>query len=888
MTLASGTKLGPYEILAPIGAGGMGEVYKARDTRLERTVAVKVLPSHMSASPEVRQRFEREAKTISQLSHPHICALYDVGSEGETEYLVMEYLEGETLTERLGKGALPLEQTLRFGVEIADALDKAHRQGIVHRDLKPGNVMLSKSGVKLLDFGLAKAMAPVVPQSSLTALPTMAGAQNLTEAGTILGTFQYMAPEQLEGKEADARTDIFAFGAVLYEMATGRKAFSGTSQASLISSIMKEEPSLISTIAPMTPPALDRVVKTCLSKDPEDRWQSAHDVGNELKWIAEGSQAGVPTKVASRRKSRERVAWAVAGLMSMLVALLTIGYVRRAPRPAPLIRASLVPPEKMFLVDLAVSPDGRRVAFTARKPGDQPSLWLRDLDSEAARPVAGTDAAVFPFWSPDGRSIAYFGEGKLKKVDPRGGAILTICDAEIGVGGTWNREGTIVFAPSATSPLFRVPASGGKSTAVTKLNTSRHEVAHRYPFFLPDGRHFLYTATTLGGPADEASNAIHLASLDGQTDRTLVSAVSNAQYASGRLLYVREQNLLAQRLDLSRLETEGDPVMIAPRVAFPGDWTGFFAFSASESALVLEPVFTVPSRLLWFDRSGKPAGSVGEPGLFGSHRLSPDERRIAATILNPAKDALEIWIYETASGAATKFVFGSSNNLAPVWSPDGSRVFFASDRKNASKQPNVWVKALDGSDEEPYFQSVDNMTPWDWSRDGRFLAADKIPLRGKRNEELWILNAADLQNQIPFATEAPDQESARFSPDGKWIAYASDESGAYDVYVRPFPGPGGKWKVSIAGGSEPRWRRDGRELFYASLDSRIMAVPITSEPTFHAGTPVALFAIRPSPFGSIFDASADGLRFLVNSVPENSGSPPLNLLVNWTALLERK
>jgi eukaryotic-like serine/threonine-protein kinase len=885
VTLAVGAKLGPYEILSALGTGGMGEVYKARDTRLERTVAVKVLPSHLSSSPEARQRFEREAKTISQLSHSHICALYDVGREGETEYLVMEFLEGETLTERLAKGALPLDQTLRFGVEIADALDKAHRQGIVHRDLKPGNVMLTKSGVKLLDFGLAKAMAPSATQGSLTALPTQ---QGLTQEGTILGTFQYMAPEQLEGREADARTDIFTLGAVLYEMATGRKAFSGASQASLISSIMKEDPAPISTIQPMTPPALDRVVRTCLAKDPEERWQSAHDVGNELKWIAEGSQAGVPVKVSARRKSRERIAWALFGLTAAFAAILAIAYVRRAPLRPELVRASIVVPQDLFLVDLSISPDGRKVAFTTSKPGGQPSLWIRDLDADAARPIPGADVAVLPFWSPDSRFVAYFGEGKLRKFDVTGGTLLTLCDAEVGVGGTWNGEGTIVFAPSATSPLYRVAASGGKPAAVTRLDASHHEVAHRYPHFLPDGKHFLYTSTTLGGPGDDVSNAIHAASLDGKTNRVLVSTVSNAQYASGRLLYVRDQSLLAQRLDLGRMQTEGDPVLIAPRVAQPSEFASFFAFSASERALVLEPLFTVPSRLLWFDRSGRAAGSVGELTIFGAHRLSPDERQVAANIFDPAKDVGEIWIYDATSGGGTKLVFGAGHNGFPVWAPDGSRVFFTSDRKKAKFLPDLWVKPLDGSGETPFFELPDNLTPFDWSRDGRFLAIGKIPLRGKRNNELWVLRAGDLEHQIPFATDAANQVAARFSPDGKWIAYASDESGAYEIYVKPFPGPGGGRRISTSGGTEPRWRGDGREIFYASPDNKIMAIPIEFAPTFRAGAPQALFPIRPSQFGSIFEVSADGRRFLVNSLPENSGSAPLELLLDWPRLLERK
>ncbi|HSS45480.1 MAG TPA: protein kinase, partial [Thermoanaerobaculia bacterium] len=551
MTLAAGTRLGPYEITGALGAGGMGEVYRARDTRLERTVAVKVLPSHLSASPEVRQRFEREAKTISQLSHPHICALYDVGREGDTEYLVMELLEGETLSERLAKGPLPLEQTLRYGIETADALDKAHRQGIVHRDLKPGNVMLTKSGVKLLDFGLAKAMAPPAPRGSLTALPTQ---QGLTQEGTILGTFQYMAPEQLEGKETDTRSDIFAFGAVLYEMATGRKAFSGSSQASLITAIMSSEPASISSVQPMTPPALDRVVKTCLAKDPDDRWQTAHDVMLQLKWIAEGgSQAGVPGPIVARRKSRERLAWgmaAVAFLMALAAvsAFLYLQDRREAPR---MVRSSILLPEKLRFdlgtVPVAVSPDGRRIAFAASDAEGKKLLWVRSLDALSAQPLAGTDGACCPFWSPDGRFLGFFASGKLKKVEASGGPAQTLCDAPNNRGGTWNRAGEIAFAPAARDPIQRVPSSGGAATPATKLDSSRGEISHRWPFFLPDGRHFLYFAMGAFYGPKAVSNGIYVGSLDSQERRLLLRADSNVAYAPpGYLLFLRERTLMAQ------------------------------------------------------------------------------------------------------------------------------------------------------------------------------------------------------------------------------------------------------------------------------------------------------------------------------------------------------
>jgi len=869
----------------------MGEVYKARDTRLDRTVAIKVLPEHLAASAEVRQRFEREARAISQLSHPHICGLFDVGEQDGTAYLVMEFLEGETLAARLGRGRIPTEQLLRFAIEIADALDKAHRQGIVHRDLKPGNIMLTKSGVKLLDFGLAKlgVVSGGVPSGSLSTLGTQEAAPGapLTERGTILGTFHYMAPEQLEGKEADARSDIFSFGSVLYEMATGQKAFPGKSQASVMAAILEHEPPAISSVQPLVPPALDRVVKSCLAKEADDRWQTAHDLESELKWIAEaGSKAGVAAPVASRRKNREHMAWAAFGVAAIAAALLAVGFVRRAPKPAAPIRAALPLPEKMFLGEMALSPDGTRLAYGLSKSGGQPQLWIRSLDAPAGQPVPDGENAFFPFWSPDGRFVAFFtGDGKLKRVDASGGSLLTICDAERGVGGTWNRDGTIVFAPAPTSPLFRVPAGGGLPVAVTKLDASRHETAHRYPHFLPDGRRFLYMAANLTAPQNNPANAVRVGSLDGTEDRPLVPFASNAAFASDHLLYARDGTLLAQRLG-KRLEPIGEPVPLAQRT-LGSSWANFTNFSVSQSGLLLyAPIFAPPSQLLWIDRGGKQIGSVGEPAVFLSPRLSPDGRRVAVDVFDPARNAMELWLYGADGRGAAKFVFGPGNHGAPVWSPDGRRIAFASDRKAKGARPDIWVKPVDGGLEEILLENSDSNSPEDWSRDGRFLSFWTVPAEGTRTYRIRVLDAGSNKKVIEVASGGNNgAQDSRFSPDGRWIAYDIDDSGRYEVYVQAFPGPGGKWQVSAAGGSIPRWRGDGKELFYLSLDNKIMAVPVETTPTFRAGAPVPLFAVHPGG-GAVYDVSADGKRFLVNSLPADQGSPPLSLLVNWTAMLK--
>ncbi|MGH9317043.1 MAG: protein kinase domain-containing protein, partial [Thermoanaerobaculia bacterium] len=711
MAHAAGTRLGPYEILSPLGAGGMGEVYRARDARLERTVAIKVLPSGLAASPEVRQRFEREAKTISQLSHPHICAIYDVGREGEAEYIVMELLEGETLSDRLAKGALPLEQTIRYGVEISDALDKAHRQGIVHRDLKPGNVMITKSGVKLLDFGLAKAFerpldaegrgqATVghhpLARSGLTAIPTVAGSPHLTQEGTILGTFQYMAPEQLEGKEADSRTDIFAFGATLYEMATGKKAFSGASQASLISAIMKEEPAPLSQVEPTTPPAFDRLVKTCLAKDPEDRWRTAHDVMLELKWIAAGgSQATPAVPVAARRKSREGLGWIVAGVLLLFAIGQAFVSSRRAPPESRAIRFSVLPPAKAVVDSISVAPDGSHLAFVASSPDGRILLWVRPLEAQTARPIVGTDGAMFAFWSPDSRFLGFFAEGKLKKVEAAGGPVETLCDAAYPRGGTWNRDGVVLFTPNSGGPVFRVSAAGGLATPLTALDPSRKETSHRWPYFLPDGRHFLYYARS--GQPENAG--IYVGSLDSKETRRLVSTPSNAAYApSGYLLFARDGTLMAQAFDVEKLRFTGEPFPAAEDVGFDG---GTFRadFAVSENGvLTYRTSASFLARLTWFDRGGKQLGSVGPPGSYFNLSLSLDDRKLAVSRLASWTGTRDIWVYDLSRGTSSRFTFDPSTELSPFWSPDASRIVFSSDR--AGPLDLYQRVATGGSDDE--------------------------------------------------------------------------------------------------------------------------------------------------------------------------------------------
>jgi serine/threonine protein kinase/Tol biopolymer transport system component len=894
MTLVNGTRLGPYEIQAPIGAGGMGEIYRARDTRLERTVAVKVLPSHLAASAEVRQRFEREAKTISQLSHPHICALYDVGNQDGVEFLVMEYLEGETLSERLAKGPLAFDQVLRYGLEMADALDKAHRQGIVHRDLKPGNVMITKSGVKLLDFGLAKAVAPGAARSgaSLTALPTQTG-KDLTAEGTILGTFQYMAPEQLEGKEADGRTDIFAFGAVLYEMATGRKAFSGRSQASLISSIMGSEPPPVSTVAPTTPPSFDRVVRTCLAKDADDRWQTAHDIAVQLRWIQEGgSTAGISAPVVPRKKGRERVAWILAAVATAGLVSLLVHDWRRPSAPPAVTRFFILAPEKTMFTppgelsssQMALSPDGRTLAFVANPAGSRPLVWIRALDSLTAVPLAGTEDALHPFWSPDGRSLAFFTPRSLKRVEVSGGTPQRLCEAVAGRGGAWSREGVILFANSSPSPIFRVPDTGGEPQQATDLDVAHGEDRHRYPFFLPDGRRFLFWARTPG----RDYTGIYVASLDSRKARLVVRSEAMGQYAApGYLLTVHGGMLVAHYFDEKSAQVRGNPIRLAESL-LTGNPPGYAPFTVSgTNALAYSSPYAKSRQLAWFDRSGRRLGNVGEAGDYSTPRLSPDGKRIAVAAREESKTDTDIWIFDSTREAWSRLTFDPGSERAPLWSPDGSRIVFDSGSKGVL---DLYETPSSGSGGEPRLvvHSSGDKFPTDWTRDGRFLVYHTFG--GNSFWDLWI---APMDGGKPFPLFASKftEVQGQVSPDGRWIAYTSDESGRFEIYVTQFPQKRGHWQVSTAGGTQPWWRGDGKEVFYLGQDQTLMSVAVRTGDAFEAAVPTALFKANFPPavpaFWNNYVSTADGQRFLVSELVTEAAAAPINVVLNWTAGLKK-
>ena len=876
MSITPGTRLGPYEITALLGAGGMGEVFRATDTRLGRDVAVKVLPQHLSSNPEVRARFEREAKTISSLNHPHICTLFDVGREADTDYLVMELVEGETLAQRLEKGALPAAEVLRLGGQIADALDRAHRAGVIHRDLKPGNVMITRSGAKLMDFGLARASgmsgsgaSSGLTMASLTQSPTIA--QPLTAEGAIVGTFQYMAPEQLEGKEADVRSDLWALGCVLYETATGKRAFEGKSQASLISSIMGSQPTPISQLAPLAPPGLERLVQACLAKDPAERLQSAHDIRMQLAWLAEGgSQAGVPAPVAAKRRSRERLAWMLAAAGLMVAAGLAWWTLRsRGPGPEAIQSIIDAPSESPITsrsADVSLSPDGRMIAFVT-----QTGLWVRPLGSEAAQLLQGTEKAWNPFWSPDSRSIAYYnGAGMLMKIPASGGTPTLIVNVSSGRGGSWGRDGTIVFGASSDGPLFRVPAGGAAPVPATTLDSTRHESGHRFPCFLPDGDHFLFVALP-GGPAGWD---IFVGSLRSPTVKRLLTSQSAAVYAEpGYLLFERGGRVMAQRFDSRRLELQGEATAIA-EAPEPSDVDASPVASASRNGrlaiLRSEPADT---RLEMVDLAGVTKTKYDlPPGPWQVSSISPDQRR-AAVFNGP-----DLWIVDLERSVPMKFATSSSNTPSTVWSPDGSQIAFIS--KYAGRD-EIHIAGMDGR-VEPVPTSNDEFKYLiEWSSDGRYITFNGV--NGKTAYDIWILPMTGDRRAVPYLRGPAAERGGRISPDGRWLAYFSNETGQEEVYVQSFPEPGHKVRVSPGGGQHTRWINGGRSLRYQNGDA-VVIVPVTGSDELKLGTPVEVISKLPGVTGSSGVANTN-LRLV--SIATNQRPRDIRLIVDWTALLRR-
>jgi Tol biopolymer transport system component len=884
MSLTAGFRLGPYEIVAPLGAGGMGEVYTARDTRLERTVAVKVLGGHFAGRPDARQRFEREAKTVSGLNHPNICVLHDVGQQGDIDYLVMEYVEGETLLDRLARGPLPLGQALRYATEIADALDKAHRSGVVHRDLKPGNVMLTKSGAKLLDFGLAK-VAATEASGGLSTLATEA--RPLTETGTLVGTFQYMSPEQLEGREADGRSDLFALGAVLYEMVTGRRAFEGKSQASLVSAIMASEPPPISALQPMTPPALERIVRTCLAKDPDDRWQSAHDLAAELRWIAEaGSQAGVPAPTVARRKSRERWAWGLVAALGLAAAAAGGVLLARRGAPAEPTRFAIPTASGLRTMDWPkLSPDGRTIAFLGTDAEGRVSIWLRRLSDLEPRALAGTEGAWRPFWSPDGRYLGFFVGKQLKKVPAAGGPPQLISDTVAGNDGSWGSSGVILFDGDTSDPIRRVSASGGVPTDAVVPDKAQGETGVGWPVFLPDGEHFLYVATLPQG-----KSRLKVGSLDSKETQELGIVEGRVEYSpTGHVLYVSEGTLLARPFSARALAFTGEPVPVAERVTTPSGGNGFASFSVSDSgALAYRPGdLALPSDLVWFSPEGRELGRVGQPAAYRDLALSPDETRLAVGLEDPRTQTQDIWVFDLKRNVPTRLTFDAADDMWPVWSPDGRWIAFSSNRTGKYA---VYRKLATGAGEDEllFENAAANVGPTDWSPDGRSIAVASYP--DDATPGIAVLPLAGEKKLAPVVVNAFSNVRARFSRDGRWIAYQSNESGAFQVYVQPFPVTGAKWQVSTEGGLTPFWTGRGREIGFVGAGGRgLFSVTLRDTGgSLEVSLPKPLFDKTQAP-GGIFrnrwQPSAAGDRILMNLAQQSTTPPVFHVVLDWPATL---
>jgi Tol biopolymer transport system component/predicted Ser/Thr protein kinase len=908
MALAAGTRLGPHEILSAIAAGGMGEVYRARDTRLNRIVAIKVLPTHLADRSELRERFEREARTIAALNHSHICTLFDIGQQDGVDFLVMEYLEGETLAHRLLKGSLPLEQVLQYAVEIADALDKAHRKGVTHRDLKPGNIMLTKTGTKLLDFGLAKLKQGVAPAN--VQLSQIATADDpLTAKGTIVGTLQYMAPEQLEGKEVDARTDIFAFGAVLYEMATGKRAFEGKSQASLIAAILEREPPAMSLLQPMTPPALDRVVKKCLRKDRDDRWQSARDVTDELKWIAEsGSSAGVSLPTSTAKDIRALGPRAlILSLGIFLLGAAVAGIAAWGLRPTPLQPVSrltiTLPPGQQLagLVSgpaISLSPDGTHLVYVALQGGTQ-QLYLRAMDSLNSTPVAGTEGATEPFFSPDGQWLGFFAGGALKKVSVSGGAAVTLGDASYPGGASWSGQGMIAFAPTAASILQQVSDAGGTPQPLTRFE--KGDASQRWPEFLPGGKAVLFAAAP--NAIDFTGGQIAVQSVGTGERRNLIQGGMNPRYApSGHLVYAQRGTLMAVPFDAQRLATTGPAVPVVEGVLqSPVGGDAQYTISATGSLVYVPGGVQLPqNKLLWVSRNGAEQPLAAQSHAYIGPRLSPDGRRIAVGI---QEQGSQIWLYDLSRETLTRLTFEGSANNGPAWTPDGKRIAFNSNKDGAA---TIYWQLADGSGGLERLTTGEYLhAPHSWSPDGQLLAFHEVNPTTQR--DIWVLRMGDTTQSSaqvpspglgqtrkaePFLRTQFDEAVPQFSPDGRWLAYISNATGRYEIYVQSYPGPGGKWQISAEGGSEPKWNRNGRELFYRSGD-KMMAVDIATQPGFAAGTPRMLFEGRyeTAPFpGTNYDVSPDGQRFLMLKPVEQAQAAPtqINVVLNWFEELKQK
>jgi Tol biopolymer transport system component len=895
MSLAAGTRLGPYEIVAPLGAGGMGEVYRARDPRLGREVAIKVLPAEFSADPERLNRFEQEARAAAALNHPNILAVYDIGQHDGAPFIVSEVLEGETLRERLRPGALPVRKAVEYAVQIAHGLAAAHEKGIVHRDLKPENIFVTEDNrVKILDFGLAKLTQAEPASGGASALPTT---PPNTQAGVVLGTIGYMSPEQVRGLTADYRADIFALGAVMYEMLSGQRAFGGETTMDTMMAIAKEDPPDLPAAERHIPPALARCVNRCLEKSPAARFQSTRDLAFALEGLSTQSDSGSTERIVTGPLERpgaaagrsQLFAWGVAVVSLAATATLGVIHFREAPPAQPSVRFQIPPPGASAAQMFTLSADGRSLAFTANAGGPN-QVWVRAMDTLEARALAGTNEATYPFWSPDGAYLGFFAQGKLKKIAIAGGPAVTLCDATDGRGGTWNRDGVIVFSAGPTSPLLRVSAAGGVPAPLTTLAAGDSGAGYRFPVFLPDGLHYLYNA---GSDKPDAAG-LYLGSLDGAASARILPDPTNALYippaargGSAYLLFRREDTLMAQRFDPEALKLTGEMFPVAEQVPISQN-NGFGAFSASANGTLVYRTGGAASNreLVWVDRTGKRLRAVTKPGAFVGLAISRDEKMVAVRI-NSGSQA-DIWLQDMARDVISRFTFRPGINGNPLWSPDGTRLVFSGQPLSAYSS-DIYQKPAGGNgQEELLLHAGVNGFPQDWSPDGKWIVYQQTGQ--KTAADLWLLPLEGDRKPMPYLQTPFNETLARFSPGvagaPRWMAYQSNESGQDQIYVQAIPASGAKYQVSTSGGTQPAWRRDGKELFYFSADLKLMAVPITLGTSVVPGTPQELFANTGL---TGYAPSADGQRFLVN-VPaggEGATAPPITVVLNWTAGLKR-
>jgi Tol biopolymer transport system component len=891
MALTSGTKLGPHEIIAPLGAGGMGEVYRARDSRLDREVAIKVLPSHLSQNPDLRARFEREAKAISGLQHPHICVLYDVGRQEGVDFLVMEYLEGETLAARLARKALTPDETLRIGIEVVDALDKAHRSGIIHRDLKPANVMLTKGGAKLMDFGLAKQAFGAGSQSAAPAFSAVATVASLaspiTLAGTIVGTVQYMSPEQVQGKEADARSDIFAFGAMLYEMLTGKRAFEGKSQLSVASAVLEKDPDPISAVQPLTPPALEHLVRTCLAKDPDQRFQSAHDLKLQLQWItAGGSQVGAPAVVVAQKKNRQKIlaaATALGWLLAVVAVVLVATYAKRLTSAQQLVRAQIDRPagfdfDSVMVGAPALSPDGQQVAFVASKDG-KGAIFVQRLSAGKAEPLAGTEAGIFPFWSPDGKYLGFFSNGKLRKIAATGGPAQALCDAPEGRGGAWNEQGTILFAPNAFGPLERVSDDGGTPAAATAGNKDDSQFTSRNPHFLPDGKHFLF----VNWSGKDSRGNVYSGSLDGCETKPVLPFGSNVAFSNGYLFYVKDGTLMGQPFDPAGLRFQGKPIPIAESIEyFDSRKIGYF--SVAQNVLVYRQSSIQSRELVWLDATGKELEHWGEPGPFTGGNMTLGGHLAVLVRDNPDTIGNSLWVVDTERKKVTRLTPDSPMFQSGVVSADGKTLVTTSEGGGDSV---LMLRSLSSGKEEKLTEREGSTAVRSQSRDGRY-AFFRIQ-DPKTSYDIYSLDLIGDRKLAPVLNSPYDETNPKLSPDNKWLAYSSTENGQNDLYVMPFPGGGSKWQVSSGGidsnfnTSVLDWSPDGKSLNYRHND-KIYTVEVRihgNKPEFSA--PKELMSIPQ--VVDLISILTDGKRTLATRPVGQRIAYPQNLILNWQHLV---